>query len=78
MPSSTSNSESQRKALWPVPWLVAVAIVIGCVGSWEIYWRGRGFVPAVSDDAHLWAMARREATQLDFQPMARRVLTACE
>ena len=73
MPSSTSNSETVPraetwpKALWPASWLLAIAIVSLCVGSWEVFWRNYDFVPSVTDDAGLWAHARHRGKSCEFE-----------
>jgi hypothetical protein len=43
--------------------MLALAIVVLCVGSWEAFWRDHGFVPAVADDVGLWALARHRANE---------------
>jgi hypothetical protein len=37
------------------------------LGSWEIFWRSRGFVPMVSDDARLWSSVRTHLVENDNQ-----------
>lgn len=41
--------------------MLAFAIVVACIGSWEAFWRGHDFIPAVTDDVGLWALARHRA-----------------
>lgn len=43
---------------------MALAIVIACVGSWEVFWRAHDFVPSATDDEGLWARARYRADAL--------------
>jgi len=62
--SDTSSSELAPRTLWPASWLLALAIVLACIGSWEGFWRSRDFTPSVTDDAGLWALARHRANRL--------------
>ncbi len=39
---------------------LTVVLVILCVLSLELYWRGRGFVPTYNDDKVLWSSKRKE------------------
>ncbi len=64
MPSSTSSSELAPRGQWPSSWLLALVIVLACMGSWEGFWRSRDFTPSVTDDAGLWALARHRANLL--------------
>jgi hypothetical protein len=68
--SSTSSSESALASLWPVSWLLALALVALCLGGWELYWRGRGFEPSYNDDVELWALARQKANDLGEDAVA--------
>lgn len=66
MPSSTSSSRVDRNQSRPVPagpWgrtfgLMALLLVV-LLGSWELYWRDRGFEPSINNSPGLWAQARR-------------------
>jgi hypothetical protein len=62
--SERSNSERAPRARWLASWLLAFAIVLLCIGSWEVFWRSHDFTPSVTDDAGLWALARDRADQL--------------
>ena len=53
-----STSNSKRRTHWRRTWLLAALLVVALLGSYELYWRSRGFVPAISDDADLWGLAR--------------------
>jgi hypothetical protein len=49
---------------WGRTWLT-VALCVGLLlAGWEGFWRQRGFSPTVSDNAELWALARRKASRL--------------
>jgi hypothetical protein len=43
--------------------ILTITIVIGFVIAYELYWRGRGFIPAFNDDKVLWAAQRKEIYQ---------------
>ena len=43
--------------------ILTITIVIGFVVAYELYWRGRGFIPAFNDDKVLWAAQRKEIYQ---------------
>ncbi len=66
MPSSTSSSSVDRGPIRPIPtmpWmrtfgLMALLLVV-LLGSWELYWRDRGFVPSINNSPGLWAETRR-------------------
>ena len=62
MHSSISSSNDRLPAgLWIRSWVLALAMTIAFLGSWEGMWRLRGFVPsmdAVEVDA--WIVARRK------------------
>lgn len=64
MPSSTFSSSGAQRGGWLASWSVALGLVLAGVGSWEVYWRGHGFVSSASDDAGLWALARHRANDL--------------
>ena len=59
MPSSTfSSSDRIPGGQWLRMWLLALAATSLVLGSWEGFWRLRGFTPGLVDDVGLWAMAR--------------------
>lgn len=66
MRSSISSSSVDRGPIRPVPttgWLrvfgVMIFLLVGLLGSWEIYWRDQGFVPSINNSPGLWAQTRR-------------------
>ncbi len=75
MPSSTSSSSVDRGPIRPIPvrpWartfgLMTVLLVM-MLGSWELYWRDRGFVPSINNSPGLWAETRRRVD--DSEPGA--------
>ncbi len=62
MPSSTSSSErpDTDRAGWIATGALTVALVLVTLGSWEGFWRQRGFTPSARDNAFLWASIRRQ------------------
>lgn len=59
MPSSTfSSNERLPNGPWARTWVVALALALLALGSYEGFWRLRGFVPSINDDADLWGLAR--------------------
>jgi len=42
-----------------------MSIVVVSVTGWECFWRSRGFVPSLTDDAQLWAAARTQVGRKD-------------
>lgn len=40
--------------------LLAIALIIVFISSYELYWRSQGFTPTFNDDEALWAAKRRE------------------
>lgn len=50
---------------WANTWLLAIGLVLICLGGWEGVWRGQGFVPLLNDDARLWAAARAQVKDND-------------
>jgi hypothetical protein len=42
---------------------VACVIVIATLGTWEGFWRSRGFRPVVGDNMYLWSLARTRVTE---------------
>ncbi|MFV2069323.1 MAG: hypothetical protein ACC645_20355 [Pirellulales bacterium] len=44
---------------WPRVFGVMTLLLIVSLGSWELYWRGRGFVPSINNSPGLWAETRR-------------------
>lgn len=66
MPSSTSSSSVDRGPIRPIPttgWPrvfgLMILLLIVSLGSWEAYWRDRGFVPSIKNSPGLWAQTRR-------------------
>ncbi len=66
MPQTSSQTLSQT--LWTKTWLLAIGLVLVCLGSWEGVWRQQGFVPSLTDDATLWAATRDQVE--DHNPRA--------
>ncbi len=61
MPLSISNSNARiPDAPWGKLWLLTISIVVGLLAGWEGFWRIRGFVPSLNDDAQLWAFTRKQ------------------
>lgn len=64
MPSSTFSSDAQLadvqlvKANWARTFAAAFVVALFLLGSWEAFWRLKGFRPVVSDDASMWGAAR--------------------
>jgi len=54
---------------WGRTWVVAAVLVFMFLGSWEAFWRMRGFFPSLSDDRDVWAFYRRKASQKGEQAM---------
>lgn len=64
MRSSTSSSETRRPKLpWGRLWCLAVLLFAGGAVGLELFWRDRGFIPTIVDDADLWSQARRRANE---------------
>lgn len=60
MRSSISSSDIRvLHADWLRTWALALFAVALFFGGWEVFWRVRGFQPSLTDDARLWAAARR-------------------
>jgi len=38
--------------------IIAFAISIICIISWEMYWRSQGYYPTLNDEKALWSMHR--------------------
>jgi hypothetical protein len=56
--SSTSNSnERLPSGPWLRTWLVAGAIALAILGTWEGYWRSRGWAPTVEANEDSWIIA---------------------
>ncbi|MBI2425800.1 MAG: hypothetical protein HYV27_23445 [Candidatus Hydrogenedentes bacterium] len=56
MPSSTSNSEpAPRRATLHRSAVLAAVAVLAFFVTWEIYWRGQGYVPTLNDSKNLFA-----------------------
>lgn len=61
MPLSTSNSNDRLPALpWGRLWLLTILLAVVCLGSYEMLWRWRGFVPMPRDDVGLWMLQRNK------------------
>ena len=61
---STSNSdERMRLKDWGRVWIISLIAIVLCLGSWEAFWRIRGFQPTVQDDWGIWAKVRRQAVR---------------
>ena len=58
MPQAASKISKISKIYWTKTWVLAIGLVLVCLGSWEGLWRQKGFVPLLNDDARLWAAAR--------------------
>ena len=63
MPSSTSSSEGvPLRPIPDLPWgraaVLALVLLAGGLAGWELYWRGRHFVPSARNTEGLWALAR--------------------
>lgn len=43
--------------------LLSIALIVGFMLAWELYVRGRGFLPTYNDDKILWANKRRQVYQ---------------
>jgi hypothetical protein len=66
--SSTSTSEDRLPdGPWIRTWLLALLLAGGTLGGYEAFWRARGFVPSVHDDARLWSLARSRLHDNDPQ-----------
>lgn len=66
MPLSISNSNNRaekylRKDNRRILLLLVGLLFFLCIGSWELNWRYRGFVPSVNDDWPIWSAIRRQA-----------------
>lgn len=66
MPSSTSSSSPGGGVIRPIPdsnwpriFAVMVVVLTATLGSWELHWRDRGFVPSIRNSPGLWAQTRR-------------------
>jgi hypothetical protein len=66
VPSSTSSSSGH----WFATWFLALAIVMGAMTGWEVFWRAREFVPSLNDDAQLWSLSRQRANDLGKDAVA--------
>ncbi len=59
VPLSTSSSKTALPAVhWGKTWLLALVVAGIVLGSWEWFWRSRGFVPSIADDAGIWYLQR--------------------
>lgn len=56
--SETVDAGKMPQTFWTKTWLLAIGLVLVCLGSWEGFWRYQGFVPSLTDDAALWAATR--------------------
>jgi len=66
MHSSTSNSNRVLpEGPWLRTWLLAIVLVAGVVGGWEIALRRMGHRPTVVDDQALWASQRARVYTVD-------------
>jgi len=68
VPLSISSSNQRipqnfHRQVWLRTWLLAMALVLICLGGWETFWRLQGYIPTVEDDWGLWATTRRQANQ---------------
>ena len=75
MPLSTSSSSERitqnlSRSIWLRSWLLAMTLVLICLGGWESFWRLQGYVPTVEDDLGLWAENRRQANQQEGETVA--------
>lgn len=66
MPSSISNSSDRAKKYlknnnWFTMLLSVGVVYFLIVGSYEAFWRYRGFVPSINDDWPIWSSIRRQA-----------------
>lgn len=66
MPLSTSSSSGRAEAVlsrvrWGWTWLLTLGLIVVILGSWEGYWRFRGFTPSITDDWPVWSAIRRAA-----------------
>jgi hypothetical protein len=52
---------------WARTWLIALVIALPVLGGYEGFWRLRGFVPSVNDDADLWSLTRGTIRSHDTQ-----------
>jgi hypothetical protein len=50
---------------WGRTWGLAVVLALVLLGGYEWFWRARGFVPQLTDDAKLWASARASIKSRD-------------
>jgi len=66
VPLSTSNSNIRLPVLpWGRLWLFTLCMVAICLGSYEMLWRWRGFVPMPRDDMGLWLLQRNKVRPHD-------------
>ena len=55
VPLFTSNSNCSS---WCKAWVFALVLVVLLLGAFEIFWRSKGYKPAIVDDQRLWASER--------------------
>lgn len=64
MPSSTS---SFRRPVPVRPWrriaLTMIVLVVGCLATWEWYWRNQGKQPSMDNTEALWSSVRQKVTR---------------
>jgi hypothetical protein len=63
--STSSSSDRIPPGNWGGSWVAALLLVALSLGGWESFWRARGFRPSLNDDAALWALSRKEASNGD-------------
>lgn len=64
VPSSISNSNDRLpRVRWLRVYALALCITASLLLTYEAFWRSRGFVPSVNDDALLWSIARKNAIE---------------
>ena len=57
--SFISNSDSRKPTgHWPRTWALAAGIVFLLLGTWELFWRSRGWTTMVVADREAWVLAR--------------------
>ena len=61
--AAARKAEAER--LWLRAWALALMLLAIGFGGWELFWRSRGFVPSVTNDARFWAVTRERASSDD-------------
>lgn len=56
--STFSSNDRLPDGPWTRTWVLALALALPALGGYEIFWRQRGFMPSVNDDADLWSLTR--------------------